>query len=154
MKSIEIAEYQNSVLSTEDFFQRELIRERERSEKSGHQFMLVLLDVGELFSERWSEKGVLMQQMSLVLNAATRDIDIKGWYLNNTLIGIIYPGYRKEDKGVVVESLRQKTKSFLEPDEAQSIKIYTVFFSNIEEHYAASAYTDTKSMNIAQFQDR
>jgi len=152
MKQTEIVETENVSLRSEDYFQRMLINEREESEKSGHQFMLVLLDVGELLNEKWNEKETLLQELSGVLHTATREIDVKGWYLFNTLIGIIYPGYCKEDKDSAVEKLRQKIKSNLEFREAESIKIYTIFFSNIEEHNAP--ISETRLNMFPQLQDR
>jgi hypothetical protein len=133
MKMIGITEIEKSELCSEEYFQRSLILEREQSERTGHQFMLVLLDVSELLNEKWVERDLLLERIALAFNASTRYKDIKGWYLYNTLIGIIYPGFTKDDKSSAVSDLRQKMEFFLEPQEAAGIKIYTIFYSSIEE---------------------
>jgi hypothetical protein len=133
MKTTEVAEVGIKTLCPEDYFQRMLIREREKTEKSGSQFMLVLVDVGELFNYKWGEKDVLLQNTIQALNASTREVDMTGWYLYNSLIGIICPGFYKPEKGIVIEKIRRKLEASLEPHEAIGIKIYSVFYSNIEE---------------------
>ena len=133
MKMIETIEVESETLSSEEYFQQRLIREREQTEKSGSHFMLVLLDVGEVFNKQWGDKADLLQKMCSALNASTREIDLKGWYLKNTLIGIIFPDIYKSDKSVVIDKIRQEINSFLEPLEAAAVKIYTIFYSNMEE---------------------
>jgi PleD family two-component response regulator len=133
MKMAETIDVENEALCTEDYFQQRLIREREQTEKSGRHFMLVLLDVGELFNKEWSDNADLLQKTGSALNASTREIDLKGWYLKNTLIGIICPGIDTSDKRLVIDKIRQEINAFLEPPEAAAVKIYTIFYSNIEE---------------------
>jgi hypothetical protein len=137
MKMTETMEFETRTLCTEDYFQRMLIREREETEKSGRQFMLVLLEVGELLNENWSDKNGLIHKTALALRASTRDIDTKGWYLQDTLIGIICPDLYRDDKNVVTEKIRLKLEAFLDPLEAATVKIYTIFYSNIEEQARA-----------------
>jgi hypothetical protein len=133
MKMTGTAEFATRTLCEEDNFQKMLIREREQTEKSGRQFMLVLLEVGELLNENWSDKGALTYKIALALKASTREMDTKGWYLYNTLIGIICPDLSKDDRNWVIEKIRQRLEAFLDPLEAATVKIYTVFYSNAEE---------------------
>jgi hypothetical protein len=75
--------------SSEEYFQRMLILERLKSEQSGKPFLLVLLDIGKLMKGKRDEKAFVLRRLMAVLNSSTRTIDVKGWYMHDTIIGII-----------------------------------------------------------------
>jgi hypothetical protein len=75
--------------SSEEYFQRMLILERLRSEQSGKPFLLILLDIGKLLKGKRTEKAFVLRRLIAVLNASTRIIDVKGWYMHDAIIGII-----------------------------------------------------------------
>jgi hypothetical protein len=150
MKTTDIDEVCNVSLCGEDFFQTMLIREREKCEKQGHQFMLVVLDVGSLFNDNWKEIESISRKLSMVLTQTTRDIDIKGWYLHNMLIGIIYPGLYDEEKNAVLRSIKQSIQTCFNPLESENIKSYTIFFPTSDEHDASPS--ETKPDHVAMLQ--
>ena len=85
---------------SEDLFLRMLCLERKRTERSQRRFVLMLL-------ENRRSIGIEKQEAALekVLNAlahATRDTDIKGWYRDGSVIGVIFTEIGNgEDKSIV-----------------------------------------------------
>jgi hypothetical protein len=75
--------------SSEEYFQRTLILEWLRSEQSGKPFLLILLDIGKLMKGKRAEKAFVLRRLISVLNSSTRTIDLKGWYMLDSIIGII-----------------------------------------------------------------
>jgi lipopolysaccharide/colanic/teichoic acid biosynthesis glycosyltransferase len=72
----------------EDSFNRKLYLERKRTERSNKPFLLMLIDISELLKD--DTESQFLKKLVSVLFSATRDIDIKGWYQYDTLIGILY----------------------------------------------------------------
>jgi hypothetical protein len=121
----------------EEYFQKLLINERKRTERFGRPFMLMLLDVGRLFKNSKKEKDVIVQNLAFALNVSTREVDIKGWYMNDCLIGIICPEFYKADNNWIVDKIRQKLISFLDIQDAVAIKIYCLMYPSAEDEHAA-----------------
>ena len=117
----------------EDYFQKLLINERKRSERFGRPFLLILLDVGKLLRAGRKESDIVLQSLAFALNSSTREIDIKGWYLHDSLVGIICPEVYGANKTRTVEKIRQKLKSFLDLGEGKDIKIYCIVYPGSDE---------------------
>lgn len=120
----------------EEYFQKLLISERKRTERFGRPFMLMLLDVGPLLKNGRKDKDVIIQNLAFALISSTREIDSKGWYLNDCLVGIICPEFYKADTKWAVDKLRQKLASFLDMQDAANIKIYCIIYPGAEEESA------------------
>lgn len=78
----------DSVCYVEEFFLEFLIFERRRSERSGRPFLVMTLDftgIRELESRRDSVT-LAMKTLSVL----TRDTDIKGWYRDSAVLGVIF----------------------------------------------------------------
>ncbi len=91
----------------EDYFRGMLLMERKRSERSRKPFMLMLLNLSKL-----SPGGVkikVIKKLIKTLNTSTREIDIKGWYKLNLVMGILFT----EFDGISNESLTSKIKTNL-----------------------------------------
>ena len=81
MKVIEAIPFAaNDTYCSEEYFQRMLVLERKRTERSGKPFVLILLDIGKLLKAKPQEKTFVLQKLVSVLDSATREIDVKGWY--------------------------------------------------------------------------
>ncbi|HUI93475.1 MAG TPA: hypothetical protein VLX68_14615 [Chitinivibrionales bacterium] len=130
---------ENDALLSEDYFQKMLIHERKRTERFGRPFMLIMLDVGRLVEKRREANDILFQNLALAVNSSTREIDLKGWYMRDKLIGILCPEFSRADKNWILEKLGQKLAAYLEPDEAAAIKIFCLFYPDIEEKNARGA---------------
>ncbi len=72
----------------EDAFTSILRLERKRTERSGKPFLLMLLNVEGIMGSRDEEP--LLFEVASSLFATAREVDIKGWYEQDRLMGIIF----------------------------------------------------------------
>jgi lipopolysaccharide/colanic/teichoic acid biosynthesis glycosyltransferase len=72
----------------EDAFRSILRLERKRTERSGKPFLLMLLDVEGIRGSRYKEP--LLFDAACSLFATAREVDIKGWYEHDRVMGIIF----------------------------------------------------------------
>jgi hypothetical protein len=109
MKSIDtIAFAANDTYNSEEYFQRMLILERLRSQKTGKPFMLILLDIGKLVNGKRAEKAFVLRRLETVLNSSTRDIDVKGWYMRDSIMGIICQDVEKKHRSKVTGKIKER----------------------------------------------
>ncbi len=95
------------VCYVEEFFHEFLVFERRRSERSGRPFLVMTLDfsgIRELESRRESVTWAMKS-----LSVLTRDTDIKGWYKDSAVLGVIFT----EMNSLETESLQKKIYSSL-----------------------------------------
>jgi lipopolysaccharide/colanic/teichoic acid biosynthesis glycosyltransferase len=85
----------------EEYFKEMLCLERKRTERSRKPFLLMLLDIGDLLAA--SGQDGVVPKTSAVLASTTREIDVKGWYLTGSVIGVIYTEMGDADKGLLSE---------------------------------------------------
>ena len=71
----------------QQLFLKLLCLERKRAERSGRRFVLMLLDPGRLLQ---SAKARVMQNVVLAISQSTRDTDLKGWYKDGAIVGVIF----------------------------------------------------------------
>lgn len=118
----------------EPVFQELLILERKRSERSQKQFLLVLIDIQRLaLAERTNGTGKKLVRM---LKYISRETDIKGWYEENRIIGIIYTGISYIDIQSLLEKVKIEIKTTLNREQAAAISLSHILFpqkSNKEE---------------------
>ncbi len=76
------------MLLSEDAFVSMLYLERRRAERASNRFVLILVDVTKNLSG-FSNKERTIQKLTKSLNEATRETDIIGWYVEDSLIGVI-----------------------------------------------------------------
>jgi lipopolysaccharide/colanic/teichoic acid biosynthesis glycosyltransferase len=72
----------------QDLFITMLRLERKRTERSHRRFVLMLLEAGDLLKATGQE--VVFSKMVAVLSHSTRETDIKGWYKDHAVIGVIF----------------------------------------------------------------
>ncbi len=75
-------------LYLEDYFKEILHLERKRTERSKKPFLLMLIDF-KRFND-FAEKNENMKGAAGVLLSVTREIDLKGWYEYNSVMGVIF----------------------------------------------------------------
>jgi hypothetical protein len=92
--------------SSEEYFERMLILERSKSPKTGKPFILILLDVGKLTKGKPAEKTFVFHKLLSVLNSSIREIDVTGWYMFGTIIGIICKDIKLEHRNRVSGRIR------------------------------------------------
>jgi len=98
------------VLLHEDAFVSMLYLERRRAERSRKRFVLVLVDVQGVLSDGQNERKVLA--LSKALAESTRETDIFGWYMENSLMGIIGTELGEASNQVVQDCFLAKLRKF------------------------------------------
>jgi hypothetical protein len=95
---------------SEEYFKRMLVLERLRSKKTGKPFTLILLDMSKITKGKRTEKAFILRKLVSVLNSSTYDIDIKvkGWYMFDSIIGIICHDVPKKRRNMVTNRLKGK----------------------------------------------
>ena len=113
----------------EEAFHDIIDREVARASRSGRPFLLLLIDVSGYGSgERLM---VMAQQISSVLSSSTREIDAKGWYAEEAVLGILFTEFGSMRDAVdgareaIVGRLYVTLSGFLE-DEGIRIAPYTL----------------------------
>jgi lipopolysaccharide/colanic/teichoic acid biosynthesis glycosyltransferase len=82
-----------------ELFMKLLCLERKRTERSGRRFVLMLLDPGNLLK---AAKSPVMASLLAAITQSTRDTDLKGWYRDGSVIGVIFTEVGgAEDKSIV-----------------------------------------------------
>lgn len=90
----EAASSEERVVLNPEAFRRMIALERKRSERSRKPFILLLLDMGDRPSEK---NGKILNKISSVLSASTRDTDVTGWYANDCVLGVMFTEIAAED---------------------------------------------------------
>jgi lipopolysaccharide/colanic/teichoic acid biosynthesis glycosyltransferase len=91
----------DSRLLTEQHFQRAIVLERKRSERSGKAFLLMLVDSGNCRSSE--ERRKLIAEILSSLSLSTRETDVLGWYKKDVSLGVIFTEISIEDKSSIGE---------------------------------------------------
>ena len=90
---------------------RLLYLERKRAQRSGRRFVLMLLDLGGLLKN--ARKGQLLAKLLKAMNQSTRDTDLKGWYKDESVIGVIFTEVGEAEDKFVVHALSTKLTNAL-----------------------------------------
>jgi hypothetical protein len=138
MKSAEVITFSpGDTYYSEEYFQRMLILERKRSKESGRPFMLILLDIGKLLKGNEKEKTVVFQKLVSVLDTSTREIDVKGWYTQDSIIGIICQDVQKDGNDPVIDKLHDTLVKgcyfSLNAKKTDAIKMLRLFYPDLQE---------------------
>jgi hypothetical protein len=138
-----------------------LCLERKRTERSGRHFLLMLLDASKLLKR--SQQSEALEQIFSALASATRDTDVKGWYTEGSIIGVIFTEIGSSNAKHVkktlfakvagalsaalgVESARRTSLTFYifpeewdkgQPVEPQSLRLYPDLVSELERNGAS-----------------
>jgi lipopolysaccharide/colanic/teichoic acid biosynthesis glycosyltransferase len=75
------------ILLNEDSFVSMLYLERRRAERTQKRFVLVLVDISRIIADGRSAR--IVQKIAAAISDSTRETDIIGWYVENSLVGII-----------------------------------------------------------------
>lgn len=117
-------EHSSLGMVSQQLFTKLLCLERKRTERSGRRFVLLLIDPGNLLERA---KAGAMTELVTVISQSTRDTDLKGWYKDGAIIGVIFTEIGNAENKVVVESLSSKLtgslREILSPSEIGEIKL-------------------------------
>jgi lipopolysaccharide/colanic/teichoic acid biosynthesis glycosyltransferase len=98
-------------------FRAMLSIERRRAERSRQPFVLMLLDVTAVVTDR---EHPLLGQLTPVVSSAIRESDLIGWYRNGAVLAVIFTEV-SEDGCVITEVLRAKMQLALKENFGQSL---------------------------------
>jgi hypothetical protein len=135
MKSVDAISFlPKDCYSSEEYFERMLILERMKSQKTGKPFILILLDIGKLSKGKQGEKAFVLRKLMAVLNSSMRDIDVKGWYMFGSIIGIICQNVPEKHRDKVTSRLKDKLFEegifHLVGNNADAIKLLCLLYPN------------------------
>jgi len=136
------------LLLNEDAFVSMLYLERRRAERAQNRFVLILVDVQKVVSGV-SGKDRMVQMLAKSLSEATRETDIIGWYLDNSLMGVIGTELGKASNELVqkrfLDKLRKIFESTLGIEKSASISVSFHFFP---EEYASGANDHSANIKL------
>jgi Sugar transferases involved in lipopolysaccharide synthesis len=109
----------------ERYFNNLLVVERKRSERSRKHFLLMLIDISKVITNRQSS---FLRKISSVLEISTRDIDTKGWYKNKKILGVIFTESQKGCWKILLTKIKNNISDMLKPEIANAIEISWIDF--------------------------
>ena len=107
------------------FFKRLLVLERKRSERSRNHFLLMLIDISGIATR---SQNSFQKKIAIILDLATRGIDIRGWYKDSKVVGIIFTEPQEGGEYLLVNKMKSTFSNMLEPEESIAIKFTWVVF--------------------------
>jgi len=108
-------------LYQEGYFQLMLTLEKKRIERSKEKFLLMLIDINKIFTKK--SMPVTVKRLIKTLFECTREVDIKGWYAKNRIIGIIYPDVNEAHIGAIMKKISNTIHQTLIPEDIACISI-------------------------------
>ena len=117
-------------LYDERTFQELLRIERKRSERSGRPFLLMLIDIEKPVQNETGK--TIIGKIICKLNTHTRETDAKGWFVDKSIIGIIFTEIGEHDKAFILERITQRVRNslfyVLESNHFQEMKLSLQWF--------------------------
>lgn len=92
-------------------FHHDLRLERKRTSRSGRPFLLMTIDISCLNGN--GSRGETIGRLKSRIIGLTRETDIKGWYADHTVIGIIFTEIDVDDATSVTETISKRVKGNL-----------------------------------------
>ena len=131
-KSLNVKNYlldQNYGFFVEEYFSELLTYERKRTERSKRPFLLMLLDIDGFSASSNGSNGKegAVKKIASALFSSTREIDVKGWYKNGSVIGVLFTELNGIDKASLREKVYSKLYAVLEMQQVR--KIETTFYA-------------------------
>jgi len=102
----------NSAFFDQPHFHHLLRIERRRTERSKKPFLLVLLDISRLVKTTPNPKTV--DEIKMSLNILVREVDVRGWYQNQKIIGVLITDIAQLDQAFIDRVIRKIYDRFYE----------------------------------------
>lgn len=96
----------NLDLLSSQCFIKALYLEKRRSERSGRGFAVVLLELRD--AAKSDRQQLLLRGAISVLSRSTRDTDLRGWYVDGSVIGILFTEFGPLSAQTAVDILTAK----------------------------------------------
>ncbi len=113
-------------LYCEEHFIDMLALERKRTERSKKPFLLMLLDVRNVpMDDRANE---VLKKVSRVLFSVTRETDLKGWFRDGSVIGVIFTEIKGLAGNIINKKIVTRFSTTLDHTQVREIEITTHYF--------------------------
>jgi len=113
----------------QSYFHHMLHLERRRTERSKKPFLLVMLDISRLI--KTTQEVKIIDEIKNSLNPLLREVDIRGWYQHNKIIGVLFTEIALMDRvfiDTVIHKIYDRFHGNLNPEWLEKIYIsYNVF---------------------------
>ncbi len=119
---------QSPGLVSEECFAQLLHLEQKRTERSGKSLVLMLLGLKNVAS---GKQARTIKQVQAVLSNSTRETDVKGWYMSQSILAIVFTEIEPADANTIAEALLTKIRGLLisaMPDRGNDIELSTWVF--------------------------
>lgn len=97
-----------------EYFHQVLYLERKRRERSRRPMLVMLIDNMRIPEE---EQDPVIRTIAHVLASVTRETDVKGWYSEGQVIGVIFTEFNAFDKDEMLKKIKSGLKRSLPPDQ-------------------------------------
>jgi lipopolysaccharide/colanic/teichoic acid biosynthesis glycosyltransferase len=134
---------------TKSHFHNLLRIERKRTERSKKPFLLMLLDLSDLHKRDHPDYYEIIQS---ILFSCSRETDIRGWYEDNTIMGIIFTEITSIDESSVEIIFRKLHGRIIGAIDAEWVKMIKVSFHVFPEENGTSMI-NSGLFNIALYPD-
>jgi exopolysaccharide biosynthesis polyprenyl glycosylphosphotransferase len=101
-----------------EYFHMALYQERKRRERSKRSMYLMLIDVMRIPEEEQDEAVRIISRRLALL---TRETDLKGWYSESQVIGVIFTEFNAFDSQVMMTKIKNDLELNLPPDQMKII---------------------------------
>jgi lipopolysaccharide/colanic/teichoic acid biosynthesis glycosyltransferase len=152
LPSIKCEESMNFGMLPQDLFMKLLCLERKRTERSGRRFVLMLLDTGSLLK---ATNAPVLTNLLSAITQSTRDTDLKGWYKQGSVIGVIFTEISGAEDKSIVQALSTKLMDALYGSlsirEMNEIRLsFHVFPEDWDDEGPDGPVTSTLQMELAR----
>lgn len=135
-------------LLAENFFVKMLHVEQKRTERSRRRFILMLLDCSALLTE--DNRAETIENILFALLSVTRETDIKGWYKDGAVVGVIFTEVAPAEETTAVTVLLGKVAGALSDALTDPLaKLVAIAFHIFPEdwHQKGSGSSDTLKLH-------
>ncbi len=105
----------------EEYFQELLTFERRRSERSGRPFLVMTLDFTGIRKVESRRESVMWAVKTL--SVLTRDTDIKGWYKNAAILGVIFTEMNSLETETLQKKIHESLSARLSDEQLDDIQL-------------------------------
>jgi lipopolysaccharide/colanic/teichoic acid biosynthesis glycosyltransferase len=134
----------SSGLVARDSFMRTIYLEQKRTERSRRRFVLMLLESPSLL-----EGGAEFEKVLSALWASTRETDVKGWYREGSVIGVVFTEIAPAEGRTIASSLLSKINAalarVLSAEQRNRLKLTCHIFPEDWHDQDSDDSTDSKS---------
>lgn len=116
--------------------------ERKRSERSGRPFLLMLIDIRKIAQS--NNKKTVFDKIISQVKLHTRETDIKGWQVQESVIGIIFTEVGEHDRDFILDRITKRVQNSLfyviQSKDFQAMNISMKWFPNGDKDRADHIY--------------